>query len=270
MLVEIHHQTTYDYDVPTEQAVLHLLLTPQQFPGQHLVRWMIDVPGIDRAATFVDGFANIVHLVASKQVARRLDIVAEGAVRCEDRGGVVGKFRTDIPPRLFLRRTHLTAPDDAIVELAARISAAAATTLDRLHALMGHLYTTMTFLPGHTHARTTAAEALAARTGVCQDYCHIFLSVARHIGVPARYITGYLVMEGDDTADAHHAWVEAFDDDLGWVAFDAANGICPTERYVRLSCGLDAHGAAPIRGIRQGRSHEELQVTVKARGQAQQ
>ncbi len=265
MQIDVYHKTSYRYDKPAAQMVLHLLLTPQKFPGQDIVYWSVEAPGIDHAATFLDGFANIVHLVAWPRVARHLDIIASGTVHSKDHGGVVGKFRADIPPRLFLRRTALTAPDDAIRALAETIGAQEASTLNRLHALMGHLHRTMTFMPGTTDAKTTAAQALKAARGVCQDYCHIFIATARAMGIPARYITGYLAMDRGDTADAHHAWAEAYEENLGWVAFDAANGICPTERYVRLSCGLDARGAAPIRGIRRGRANETLRVQVRAR-----
>ena len=82
---------------------------------------------------------------------------------------------------------------------------------------------------------------------MCQDHAHIFISAARTLGVPARYVTGYLVLASRTPAsEAHHAWAEAWVESLGWVGFDVANRICPTERYVRLACGLDAGYAAPI------------------------
>jgi transglutaminase-like putative cysteine protease len=121
----------------------------------------------------------------------------------------------------------------------------------------------MTFDTDPTHPATTAADAFALKRGVCQDITHIFITAARSLGIPARYIGGYF-RRGDDVThqDAGHAWAEAFVSDLGWVAFDAANGICATEAHVRVAVGLDYLGAAPIRGMRQGGSGELLDVDV--------
>ena len=92
------------------------------------------------------------------------------------------------------------------------------------------------YVAGTTDAHTSAAEALADGKGVCQDHAHIFISAARTLGIPARYVTGYLVLDERAAPEAHHAWAEAWVEALGWVGFDVANRICPTERYVRLAC----------------------------------
>ena len=81
----------------------------------------------------------------------------------------------------------------------------------------------------------------------------------RWLGLPARYVTGYLVGE----AEAGHAWLEAHVDGLGWVGFDPANRVCPTDSYVRVACGLDAATASPVRGARRGGGKEELEVAVE-------
>jgi transglutaminase-like putative cysteine protease len=101
-------------------------------------------------------------------------------------------------------------------------------------------------------------------------HAHIFIAAARTIGVPARYITGYLVVGAEGSADAHHAWAEAWVEGLGWVGFDVANRICPTERYVRLAAGLDAGYAAPITGSRKGGAEEKLDVAVEVQQQSAQ
>ena len=91
------------------------------------------------------------------------------------------------------------------------------------------------------------------------------VAAARHLGVPARYVTGYLHLDDDDAAVANHAWAEAHVPSLGWVGFDPANNICPTERYVRLACGLDALSASPVTGTRRGGGAERLSVDVLVR-----
>ena len=125
------------------------------------------------------------------------------------------------------------------------------------------------YVAGATDARTGAAEALAAGKGVCQDHAHIFIAAARKLSVPARYVTGYLHVAGEAASAANHAWAEAWLEGLGWVGFDPANHICPTERYVRLACGFDAASAAPVTGTHRGGGVESLTVDVVVRQQQQ-
>jgi len=130
--------------------------------------------------------------------------------------------------------------------------------------VLAGLHQEMTFDPDPTHAAMTAAEAFALKRGVCQDLTHIFISAARSIGIPARYIGGHFHRDdGVVDQEAGHAWAEAFVPDLGWVAFDAANGVCATDAHVRIAAGLDYLGAAPVRGTRYGGSGETLSVNVQ-------
>ena len=115
-----------------------------------------------------------------------------------------------------------------------------------------------------THATTTAAELFALKRGVCQDLTHIFIAAARSIAIPARYIGGHFQRnDGVMDQEAGHAWAEAFVPDFGWIAFDAANGICATDAHVRVAVGLDYLGAAPVRGTRFGGGGEALDVAVR-------
>jgi transglutaminase-like putative cysteine protease len=125
----------------------------------------------------------------------------------------------------------------------------------------------MTFDTEPTHAATTAAEAFAIRRGVCQDLTHIFIAAARHLRIPARYVSGYFWrIDGITDQDAAHAWAEAKVPGIGWVGFDPANGICSSEAHIRVAVGLDYLGAAPVRGSRYGGGSEALDVklTVEA------
>ena len=133
-----------------------------------------------------------------------------------------------------------------------------------LHALMVQIYEHMTFDEDPTNSGTSAAEAFALKRGVCQDYAHIFIACARSGGVPARFVSGhFLRSDGTVNQEAGHAWAEAFVPDLGWVGFDAANGICTTDAHARVAIGLDYLGAAPVRGTRYGGGTETLTVAVK-------
>ena len=166
-----------------------------------------------------------------------------------------------LSPLVYLRETPMTKADAGIVDFARSIPEGP--TLNRMHQLMGALKDTVAFEVGSTSASHTAADAFAQKRGVCQDHSQIFISAARLLGVPARYVSGHLSrQDGRHDQDAAHAWAEIHVGSLGWVGFDAANACCPDDRYVRLGSGLDAQDAAPVRGMAFGQGVEALAVRV--------
>jgi transglutaminase-like putative cysteine protease len=263
MDISVEHRTDYVYEHPFAHAVQALRLSPPSGAGQKVLDWKIDAPGIEAAPVYFDGFGNRVHLLTPPGRVETVSIIARGTVRTEDMNGVAGFTGETAPPAVFLRETLATRPDAAISELAQR--AVHADRLSTLHGLLENVHRRIAYEVGATNAHTSAAEALRERRGVCQDHAQVFIAAARSLGIPARYVTGYLLIDSDNPGAAHHAWAEAHTEDLGWIGFDPANGICPTDSYVRLAVGLDAVGAAPVRGIRQGRGGERLGVEVVVR-----
>jgi transglutaminase-like putative cysteine protease len=268
MLIGVRHLTRYSYDVPVSYTVQSVRLTPAPFKGQRVVDWRVRVAGCERPLQFTDGFGNAVHVVAINAPHREVVIEAGGTAETEDCNGIVAGLGNAIPPRVYSRVTPQTRPDAAICELARSVERK--DPLEQLHALAGVVRARVDYVPGITNAHTEAAEALADGKGVCQDHAHIFIAAARSLGVPARYVTGYLAMGTDNASEAHHAWAEAWVEGLGWVGFDVANSICPTERYVRLAVGLDAGYAAPVIGSRRGGATEALEVSVDVQQQSSQ
>ena len=268
MLHSDKHTTTYRYDSPARYAIESLRLTPPSFDGQTVQSWQVSAPGIETAARFQDGFGNVVHLAAVHAEHDSIVIEARGVVETADRIGVAKGLSEPAPLRVYLRETQRTAPDDALRDLAAKCKTGC--ILDQMHRLMHAVREAVDYEVGSTHSHTSAAEALADGKGVCQDYAHIFISSARVLGIPARYVNGYFLSGTPDPSDAHHAWAEAWVEGLGWVGFDPANLMCPTERYIRLAKGLDATTAAPIRGNRRGGQNETLDVVVEVQQQGAQ
>ncbi len=263
MLISIHHRTLYHYDRPFNHAIQTLRLTPPSGESQTIRSWKIKCPGIERAAEYQDAIGNVVHLVTPPGETNGLEIEALGVIETVDRAGVIGSTNETVPPAIFLRPTAKTIESSAITTFA--LQCRRSTPLDTLHALLSSIHETVTYDTDATHALTTAAEAFRAKRGVCQDHAHIFIAAARVLSIPARYVTGYLLIDGETSAVAHHAWAEAFTDDLGWIGFDAANGVCPTDHYVRLAIGFDAPSAAPVRGTMRGAGSEDLSVEVVVR-----
>jgi transglutaminase-like putative cysteine protease len=260
MLILVRHVTRYRYAEPASYTIQSLRLVPQSFQGQRVLDWRVLAGGAIPALQFMDGCGNIVHLLTIHARHQELVIEAVGTVETRDCNGVVQGLAKGAPPRVFLKETGQTRPDAAIRGLAQAVEGK--DVLERLHALAGAVRERVAYVRGATDRHTTAAEALADGKGVCQDHAHIYIAAARTLGIPARYVTGYLVLDDAETAPAHHAWAEAWVEALGWVGFDVANGVCPTEAYVRLACGLDAGYAAPIVGSRRGGAAEKLEVAV--------
>jgi transglutaminase-like putative cysteine protease len=263
MRLRVRHETRYDYSVPALRAIETLKLTPRGHDGQFVVDWRLDVDHDCRLEQSADAFGNTTHTFTVEGPLDELLIVAEGRIETSDTNGVVTGQLEKFPPVVFLRETQLTAPDAAIRKFADDMKAHAGDDrLNILHALSSGLSETMKFEPDEKRPATAASEAFAAGTGVCQDFAHVMVSAARHLGYPARYVSGYLFRPESSQSPATHAWAEMLVERLGWVGFDATNAICPTEAYVRVAVGLDANGAAPVRGARFGGEGETLAVRV--------
>jgi transglutaminase-like putative cysteine protease len=274
MRIRVSHETIYRYDAPPKGVIQTLRMTPRNHDGQYVVDWRIDVSADCRLDAQEDAFGNITHTFTADGPLDTLRLHVEGEIETQDSHGVMRGTIEHFPPSLFLRTTPLTAPDGAIVDLAREVAAGGgADALGRLHALLARINEEITFDTDPTHAATTAAEAFALKRGVCQDLTHIFIAAAREIGFPARYVAGYFHRaDGVVRQEAGHAWAEAFVPDIGWVGFDPANGISPTDAHVRVAVGLDFLGASPVRGARKGGGSEALSVTIhvaQAAGQMQ-
>jgi len=263
MRLQVRHQTAYRYETPIVAATQTLRLTPRSYEGMMVHRWTVRSDMRRDLPSFTDGYGNIVHGHTINQPHLAAAILVEGEVETTNTHGIVRGAPEPLPPLFFLRRTPLTTPDAALEALAGTV-ARQGSVLKQLHHLVKAVRDKVEYRSGATDTATSAADALAAGAGVCQDHAHIFVAAARLLAIPARYVGGYL-WTSDDAREyqATHAWAEAFVHDLGWVGFDPSNRICPTEAYIRTSVGLDYASAAPVRGVRRGTAAETLAVKVK-------
>jgi transglutaminase-like putative cysteine protease len=264
MRLHIAHSTIYQFDPPAAGAIQLLRLTPRNHDSQYVVRWRIDVSPDARLSAREDAFGNITHVFSAAGPFRELSVAVEGEVETHGTDGVVRGTVERFPSSLFLRQTALTEADAALANLAENIrTASGGAALGALHLLLQTLRGQMVYDLALTNTTMNAAEAFAIKRGVCRDLTHIFIAAARCLGIPARYIAGYLQLaDGTVEQQAGHAWAEALVPDLGWIGFDPANGLCPTDGYVRVAVGLDSLGAAPVRGTRYGAGGENLRVAI--------
>ncbi|WP_299043181.1 transglutaminase family protein [uncultured Tateyamaria sp.] len=266
MRLKIHHKTHYTYDAPVPYGLQQVRLRPKSRPGQLIEDWTIEVTGGQVEVSFEDEHANAVDLVSFAPGQSDIEITCSGTVDVEDTSGVVGPQGGFVPLWLFRRSTALTGAG-ARVRALAEAAPKDGSDLDRLHALSAHVLELVPYSTDQAASDLTAEDVMEAGHGVCQDHAHVFITAARALGYPARYVSGYLMMDDRVDQDASHAWAEAHVEGLGWVGFDISNGISPDARYVRVATGLDYRGAAPISGLRYGNAGEAMSVTLQVQQQ---
>jgi hypothetical protein len=299
MRIAIRHELIVSPPPGTGHLVMQLLLTPRDGPTQAVKEWVIEMAGMDNAARFDDAYGNRVHLVNQSKPDRPLSVVVSGMVDTRDMHGVLGRPGGEPVPALYKRMTPLTKVP---VTLYGKFRGAKENRLDVLHALMLRVSETLhaplaeaqrQMEGGQTQSQNGQSQTQATASGSvvepvaamsadgtpareaeghevvvrlprppATDFAHSFVGAARALGIPARYVTGYLVGDDEEPA-AFHAWAEAFDDKLGWIGFDAMLELCPTDRHVRLAVGLDALSAAPLRCVPAGDGVPEQTVSIE-------
>lgn len=260
MRLTIRHETRYQFDTPVKHGLQQLRKTPKSSHQQTVLSWRTEAVGGRRELRYEDHHNNVVELVSFERGARELALISEGEVEIGDTHGVLGAHRGPAPLWLYRRASPRTGAGAGVAALVRNLPEAA--PLDRLHALSGLIRDSVAFRVGSSRPDWDAEEAIANGAGVCQDHTHIFLSCARELGYPARYVSGYLMLNDRVAQDAMHAWAEAHVDGLGWVGFDVSNGISPDTRYVRVATGLDYAEAAPVHGTRIGGTGQSLSVAI--------
>lgn len=262
MRLFIRHTTRYGFSQPVTHGLQRLRLTPKSSHGQRVVDWNMDFHGVRLEAEYDDHHRNRTSLVSAEPGTTAVTVVCSGSVDTADNAGVVGEHVGHLPLWCFLSQTPLTKPGPKLRALVSGLDADRTRPLDTLHALCAAVLEAAPYTVGVTDAETTAEAALAAGQGVCQDHTHIFIGAARLLGHPARYVSGYLMMDDRIDQDAGHGWAEAHVPGLGWVGFDVSNKICPDARYVRLATGGDYRDAAPVTGISIGAGQIALEVSL--------
>lgn len=229
---------TLTYNLPgSGRAVSHLLLTAPTTPQQTVERWSIDMPGFGEAAVFRDGFGNRAHMVSQSKHSDPMVVTASGVVVTTDKAGVLGRMEFDPPPALYRRPSELAKADPALIE-----GLAPGSRIATLHELMERVHERREA----TQGQSEAGQQQSFGSDDPVELSHAFIGAARALGVPTRYVTGYL---HDDGAATFHAWAEAWDDGLGWIGFDPLLNLCPVDNHIRLASGLDAIGTMPIRTV---------------------
>jgi transglutaminase-like putative cysteine protease len=281
MRYTIRHITRFNYDTPISESVMETRMQPRSDGLQRCLHFMLMTSPGTRIMRYQDHDGNAVHHFDIPAHHARLTVTADALVECEpprplpprlepaaweelDALAASGEHWEHLAPSRFAR----TSP--ALEEFAAEITLGRRDDpLTTLRWLMAEMSGRFAYSPKSTRVDSPIEEALAARRGVCQDFVHIFITLARSLGIPSRYVSGYLFRDatrGDRSADgATHAWVEALVPDIGWVGLDPTNNMVVEERHIRVAVGRDYADVPPTRGVYKGVTavRSELAVAVQ-------
>lgn len=275
MLLNISHETLYRYEQAVDYSMQVLRLFPRVDAGQRIIAWQVDAPG--RRWRQFDAYGNQTYAVSRNERHTETRILARGQVETSNERGVLVPHGLNLPPLAFAHPTRLTTSDAAIQALAAEtLGGHAGAPRQSLDALMAAIQQRVTYVQGVTEVHHSAAEALAAGSGVCQDMAHIFVAACRAAGLPARYVSGYILTDAQHAAS--HAWGEAWIADAlrgagAWLGYDVTHNRLAGPELCRLAVGRDYMDAGPVRGSRIGGLKEHMEVRVSVveplRGPAQ-
>jgi transglutaminase-like putative cysteine protease len=285
MKLEVSHRTTYSYRSPVVQSHHLVHLKPRQLPGQTLLHHSLLIePAPVSKSDIIDMFGNeacvlrledehrefVVHARSTVDIVRQppptladsapWDTVAAAARQAKTPGSV------DALQYLCVSR-HAPVSDD--LRRFAHISfPARCPVLSGAMALTRHIFEDFTFDGRATDVSTPVAQVLQTRRGVCQDFAHLAIAACRSIGVPARYVSGYLMTRPPPGqiklkgADASHAWFSIWAPATGWVDFDPTNGINPAGEHITVAYGRDYDDISPISGVLLGGGEQTMTVAV--------
>ena len=281
----IEHETRYTYTAPVSQSWQLARLTPRTLPWQTLLSHRLHVePPADERHDARDVFGNTVthfglhgaHRVlrvcmqCTVEVGERPPVASDAGASWEAvRDGVRTRRHGDVIEAARMSEPSALVPlSEAALQYAAASLTGGRDWLQAVLDLMHRLHRDIEFEPDTTTVSTSVDEVLQQRSGVCQDFAHLMLACLRGHGLPARYVSGYLLTDPPPGqprlmgADASHAWVAAYAPGCGWVEFDPTNDQLADARYIILAWGSDFADVAPLRGVILGGGEQGLHVAV--------
>ncbi len=274
---EISHVSRYYYSKPVQGCVMSLCLKPRDDAAQRLLSFELTTVPPSSMNSEADSFGNTKHVLNINQEHEALEIAALSTVETMAPAPVAGRLgagawaemhslRDSFAHWDFTHPSTLTGPTAALGDFVDRLDVKAeGDPLEALTRLSDALHHGLKYVPGSTTVASPIDDILESGRGVCQDYAHVMIAIARSWGAPSRYVSGYVPLEsrGMAPASASHAWVECLLPGLGWAGFDPTNGCLAGEGHVRIAVGRDYRDVAPTRGVMHGGGETRLEVDVR-------
>ncbi len=278
MYYAITHLTIYKYSDPINDSVMELRMQPRSDETQRCPRFDLHISPSTKVFNHRDYLGNSIHTFDIPAPHTKLAIKAEAVVEVKDKLNLPNALPMSSWDTIDTEAKHhnmydmllpgkFAHPTDLLQDFADEINWKRRTDpLNLLRELNSTIYQKFDYVQNVTRVDSPIDDALSARRGVCQDFSHIMLALVRQVGIPARYVSGYLYHQRDhdrSDVDASHAWVEAWLPDLGWIGFDPTNDLIVSDRHIRVSIANDFAAASPSRGVFKGAAETELDVRVK-------
>jgi transglutaminase-like putative cysteine protease len=279
MYYSILHKTRFRYSTSINENFTEVRMCPLSEGIQRCVKFNLSTSPSATVHSYQDCYGNTVSHFDLPAKHRHLTITAEAVVEI----GEPPRLPRSLSPEAWNLLDDLTAQEDlwdflvpSYFTRSSPLLNALSDQLDLrrrgdplslLYELTGRMYRTFAYAPQTTSVDSQIDEALARRKGVCQDFAHIMIALVRPLGLPCRYVSGYLFHRVEDhdrsEEDASHAWVEAMLPGLGWVGFDPTNNLIVRDRHIRVAVGRDYADVPPTKGVHRGQAESTLEVGVK-------
>jgi len=278
----IRHVTRFTYAAPVTESVMELRMRPATEGGQRCLQFEIDLQPRARVFAYRDFLGNWVHHFDLPRKHTKLAVTARAQVQIDPPVAYPGTIGHEAWREVdawadrgefwdFRQPSHFAEWSEALLAFADELGPVARRDLDPLgtvREVTRAIHGGFAYAPKTTRVDSPIAEALASRRGVCQDFTHIMLALLRRMGLPCRYVSGYIAPKelGDDdgpTSVATHAWVEVLLPGLGWMGIDPTNDIEAGLRHVRVAVGRDYADVPPTRGVYKGGAASTLEVAVE-------
>ncbi len=273
MKVRVEHTTRFEYDSDVVESVIDVRLGPRSDAHQRWGRFEIGIEPAGAYRRYSDGFGNTAFLVTLARPHRHLELRTVGEIETllADPFATPAQLPDPLGPSALADSLNPSLLVPAVPELEALAGphrpASADDTFAAVQNLMHLVNQRLEYVAGVTTVETTVVEVLGEPRGVCQDFAHLLIGLCRSVGIPARYVSGYIVADAGGPRRgirASHAWVEAFTPTHGWRGFDPTNDLVASAYHVKLAIGRDYSDIPPHRGTFRGPAKELLSVEVSS------
>jgi transglutaminase-like putative cysteine protease len=276
MHYSIRHVTRFTYDAPVSDSVMEVRAQPRTELCQRCLRFELATTPRSNVLAYRDPLGNIVHHFDIPGRHSQLTITAEAIVEFVgypepsapltidawpeiDAAAASGEHWDFLAPSQFARDSPLLVAFHEALALTRRRD-----PLTLVEVVGRAIHEQFEYRQQVTRVDSPIEDVLARREGVCQDFAHVMIAMIRRLGIPSRYVSGYLSHGAKDRSaeGATHAWIEAFLPSMGWVGFDPTNNCFASSRHIRVAIGRDYADVPPTRGVFRGRAASELAVAV--------
>ena len=281
MRYTVRHVTRFTYESAITESVMEVRMQPRSDAMQRCLHFSLTTTPASRVMMYQDSDGNIVHHFNIPARHARMAVTAEALVECDD----PQPLPAEIGPSTWTELYDIAGSGEAMDYLAPSAFTQPTALLNAfskeagiergsdplvtLRRLMAEMSSRFEYRLSSTRVDSPIDDALQSRKGVCQDFAHIFISIARQLGIPTRYVSGYLFHDpsrSDRSGEgATHAWVESLVPGIGWVGLDPTNNLVAGERHIRVAIGRDYADVPPTRGVYKGVTNVKSELAVSVR-----